>query len=91
MQQWQSRVVVTEADDLESLNYLLFSLLQKKRKKERKSPVPRLDAYLMLPLTRGVCGCLYFISLQILPREVGWVTTLISMKKWKLRATAQVT
>lgn len=91
MQQWQSRVVVTEADDLGSLNYLLFSLLQKKRKKERKSPVPRLDAYLMLPLTRGVCGCLYFISLQILPSEVGWVTTLISMKKWKLRATAQVT
>ena len=93
MQQWQSRVVVTEADDLESLNYLLFSLLQKKKekKKERKSPVPLLDAYLMLPLTRGVCGCLYFISLQILPSEVGWVTTLISMKKWKLRATAQVT
>lgn len=91
MQQWQSRVVVTEADDLESLNYLLFSILQKKKKKERKSPVPRLGVYLMLPLTRGVCGCLYFISLQILPREVGWVTTLISMKKWKLRATAQVT
>lgn len=36
MQQWQSRVVVTEADDLESLNYLLFSLLQKKKKKRKK-------------------------------------------------------
>lgn len=50
MQQWQGRVVVTEAYDLESLKYLLFSLLQKKK---RKSPIPRQDAYLMLPLTRG--------------------------------------
>ena len=88
MQQWQSWVAVTEAYDLESLKYLLFSLLQKKK---RKSPIPRLDEYLMSPLTRGVCECLYFISLQILPREVGWVTTLISMIKWTLRATAQVT
>ena len=34
MQQWQSWVVVTEAYDLESLKYLLFSLLQKKKKKK---------------------------------------------------------
>lgn len=63
MQPWQSRVVVTQAYDLESLKYLLFSLLPKKR----KSPIPRLDAYLMLPDVISNAWCLWMFVFHFSP------------------------